>query len=97
MKNLRRKLGARLVAVPHVGRRMSEGRVRDRDLLHASLLREAAKRAPDQAEIRLHAAIALADAGVDAEAREHLEAALKLDPFLERRDDVRKLVERLRK
>jgi Flp pilus assembly protein TadD len=61
------------------------------------LLREAAKRSPDHAEIRLHAAIAFASAGFNPEAREHLEAALKLDSSLESRDDVRKLVERLRK
>jgi uncharacterized protein (TIGR03790 family) len=60
------------------------------------LLRQAAERVPGNAEVRLHAAIVLAEAGAVAEARKHLEAALKLDPALETRDDVRKLQETLR-
>jgi uncharacterized protein (TIGR03790 family) len=60
------------------------------------LIRQAAERVPGNAEVRLHAAIVLAEAGAVAEARKHLEAALKIDPALEARDDVRKLAEQLR-
>lgn len=60
------------------------------------LIRQAAERVPGNAEVRLHAAIVLAQAGAVAEARKHLAAALKIDPALEARDDVRKLAEQLR-
>ena len=60
------------------------------------LIRQAAQRVPGNAEVRLHAAIVLAQAGAVAEARKHLDAALKIDPALEARDDVRKLAEQLR-
>ena len=60
------------------------------------LLREAAKRAPNQPEIRLHAAFALAQTSALSEARGHLDAALKLDAALEGREDVQALSERLR-
>jgi uncharacterized protein (TIGR03790 family) len=60
------------------------------------LLRQAVQRVPGHAEIRLHAAIVLAEAGATAEARKHLEAALKLDPAFADREDVRELTEQLR-
>lgn len=61
------------------------------------LLRQAAQRAPNSADVRLHAAIALADAGAANEARTHLDAALKLDASIESRDEVKRLREQLRK
>jgi uncharacterized protein (TIGR03790 family) len=60
------------------------------------LLRIAAARTPRHAEVQLHAAFALADAGVAAEARTHLKVALELNPDAEQRDDVKRLVEKLR-
>jgi tetratricopeptide (TPR) repeat protein len=62
----------------------------------ATRLRAAAQRAPNSADIRLHAALVLAKAGAIAEASKHLEAALRLDPSLEGRDEVRELQRRLR-
>jgi uncharacterized protein (TIGR03790 family) len=62
----------------------------------ATRLRAAAQRAPNSADIRLHAALVLAKAGAIAEASKHLEAALRLDPSLEGRDEVRELQRRRR-
>lgn len=62
----------------------------------ARLLRMAAQRVPNQPEVRLHAAFALAEIGAVPEAQKHLDAALKLDPSVSERDDVKKLIERLR-
>jgi uncharacterized protein (TIGR03790 family) len=61
------------------------------------LMRQAVQLVPGNADVRLHAAIVLAEAGAVAEARKHLEAALKLDAVLEQREDVKKLFEQLRK
>ena len=63
----------------------------------AKLLRRASQLAANRAEVRLHAAIVLADSGAAAEARGHLDAAIALDPSLETRDDVKQLRERIRK
>lgn len=71
--------------------------LRGNDTEAAKLLRRAAQLAANRAEIRLHAAMVLAESGATAEARGHLDAATKLDPSLETRDDVKQLRERIRK
>ena len=59
------------------------------------LLTEAVRRAPRNAEIRLHAAIVYAAAGQSTDAAAALKAALLLDPELEKREEVRQLKARL--
>ncbi len=59
------------------------------------LLVDAAKRMPDNADIRLHAAFILAANGKSAQAASELAAALKLNPELRQREDVRALQTRL--
>jgi uncharacterized protein (TIGR03790 family) len=56
---------------------------------------EAAKRLPAIADVRLHAAFILAATGRAAEARSELAAAIKIEPKLEERADVRELHQRL--
>jgi uncharacterized protein (TIGR03790 family) len=70
--------------------------LRENHVEAVKLLRIAAARLPRQPEVRLHLAFALAGAGVVAEARTHLKAALELTPDAEQRDDVKRLVEQLR-
>lgn len=59
------------------------------------LLTEASRRAPGNAEIRLHAAIVSAAAGSWAETDTHLKEALRLDPSLAKREDVVSLQRKL--
>jgi uncharacterized protein (TIGR03790 family) len=54
----------------------------------ARLLVQAARGAPGNAEVRLHAAIALASQGARGAASAELAEALKLDPALEKRPEV---------
>jgi Flp pilus assembly protein TadD len=61
----------------------------------ASLLGQALQLESSQAEIRLHAAIAYAAIGNGDRAEVELKGALRLDPALERRDEVRRLWERI--
>jgi hypothetical protein len=61
------------------------------DTIAGPLLSDAVRRAPRNAEIRLHAAIVYAASGQAANAAAALKAALLLDPELEKRDDVRRL------
>jgi uncharacterized protein (TIGR03790 family) len=60
-----------------------------------SLLGQAAELEPGRAEIRLHAAIVLAANGKSDRAEAQLKEALRFDPALEGRDDVRQLRERI--
>jgi uncharacterized protein (TIGR03790 family) len=62
----------------------------------ASYLERAAAAAPGVAEIQLHAAFAHAEIGEITRARLELATALKLDPALAERDDVKALQARLR-
>jgi uncharacterized protein (TIGR03790 family) len=55
------------------------------------LVVDAAKRMPQNADIRLHAAFVLAATGKSAQAATELAAAIKLNPELEQREDVRSL------
>jgi tetratricopeptide (TPR) repeat protein len=55
----------------------------------------AAQRLPDSAEVRLHAAVILAGTGKTAAATQHLDAALRLDPTLDRRQEIQDLRKRL--
>lgn len=55
------------------------------------IMASAAKRAPGVPEVRLHAAIVFAAAGARGVAEAELEAALKLDPKLAEREDVKQL------
>jgi Flp pilus assembly protein TadD len=65
------------------------------DLAAAALFERAIQLEPGQAEIRLHAAIVyLANGKVDR-AEVELREALRLDPALEGRDEVRQLRERI--
>jgi len=57
----------------------------------ADLLRDAVKLLPTDAEVRLHAAVVSAAAGRNEEAMKQLEEALKLDPGLEAREEVKRL------
>jgi uncharacterized protein (TIGR03790 family) len=57
----------------------------------AKVLAEAARRAPGRAEIRLHAAIALAAIGSYTAAATHLDEAVRLAPEFDSRDDVKEL------
>jgi Tfp pilus assembly protein PilF len=61
----------------------------------AKLLTDASRRNPDNAEIRLHAAIVSAAAGSPAEGEAHLKEALRLDPSLAKRQDVVSLQRKL--
>jgi uncharacterized protein (TIGR03790 family) len=65
------------------------------DDIAGPLLSVAIRRAPRNAEIRLHAAIVYAASGHSANAAAALKAALILDPELEKREDVRRLKGRL--
>jgi Tfp pilus assembly protein PilF len=56
-----------------------------------NVLADAVRYAPAEAEIRLHSALANAAAGRSQEAARELERALKLDPSLESREEVRRL------
>jgi uncharacterized protein (TIGR03790 family) len=62
----------------------------------ARMLVQAAKGAPRNPEVRLHAAIALAAQGARAAAETELAEALKLAPAFEKRDDVQELRGRLK-
>jgi Tfp pilus assembly protein PilF len=55
------------------------------------LLVDAARRMPNNADIRLHAAFVLAANGKSAQAASELAAAIKLNPELEQREEVRAL------
>jgi tetratricopeptide (TPR) repeat protein len=55
----------------------------------------AARQRPDIADLRLHAAFILAATGKKAAAKQHLDAAVKLDPSFETRTDVKDLRTRL--
>ena len=61
----------------------------------ARLLEQAVRRESGQAEIRLHAAIAYMAIGKSERAEVELSEALRLDPALEGRDEVRQLRERM--
>jgi uncharacterized protein (TIGR03790 family) len=61
----------------------------------AKLLVAASRGAPNNPEVRLHAAFALAAQGARAAAETELAAALKLAPALEKRPDVQQLKSRL--
>ena len=61
----------------------------------AKLLVQASRGAPNNAEIRLHTAFALASQGARAAADVELAAALKLAPALEKRPDVQDLKTKL--
>jgi len=61
----------------------------------AKLIAKAAAAAPGNAELRLHAAFIYAAMKNGPAAAEELEAALKIDPDLARRDDVRELRTRI--
>ena len=61
----------------------------------AKLLVQAARGAPGNPEIRLHAAFALASQGARAAAETELAAALKIAPALEKRPEVQQLKSRL--
>jgi uncharacterized protein (TIGR03790 family) len=60
-----------------------------------SQLADAARRAPNNADIRLHAAFAYAAAGDMANANMHLSEAIRRNPALEHRSDVEDLRKRL--
>ena len=57
----------------------------------ADIFRDAVQVMPADAEIRLHAAIVYAAAGRDEESKKELEEALRLDPDLEAREEVKRL------
>ena len=61
----------------------------------ASLFGQAVRLEPGQAEIRLHAAIVYMASGKSDRAEMELKEALRLDPALEGRDEVRQLRERI--
>ena len=61
----------------------------------AKLLVQASRTAPNNPEVRLHAAFALAAQGARAAAETELAAALKILPGLEMRADVQQLKTRL--
>ena len=61
----------------------------------ARLLVMAARGAPQNSEVRLHSAMALAAQGARASAATELAEAIKLDPSLEKRQDVQELRARL--
>jgi tetratricopeptide (TPR) repeat protein len=65
------------------------------DSVAAGLFERAVRLEPGQAEIRLHAAIVYMAAGGHERAGAELKEALRLDPALEGRDDVRKLRDRI--
>ena len=54
----------------------------------AKLLADASRRIPESAEVRLHAAIALAAVGSWADSATNLKEAVRLDPSLAKREDV---------
>jgi thioredoxin-like negative regulator of GroEL len=60
-----------------------------------SQLADAARRAPNNPDIRLHAAFAYAAAGDIANANMHLSEAIRRNPALEHRSDVEDLRKRL--
>ncbi len=65
------------------------------DNIAGPLLAVAVRRAPRNAQIRIHAAIVYAASGQAANAAAALKAALVLDPELEKQEDVRRLKGRL--
>jgi uncharacterized protein (TIGR03790 family) len=65
------------------------------DNIAGTLLADAVRRAPRNAQIRLHAAIVYAASGQSGNAAAALKAALVLDPALEKQEDVRRLKGRL--
>jgi predicted protein tyrosine phosphatase len=65
------------------------------DNIAGPLLADAVRRAPRNAQIRMHAAIVYAASGQSANAAAALKAALVLDPELEKQEDVRRLKVRL--
>jgi cellulose synthase operon protein C len=68
----------------------------DKSPLAEPIIVIAARQRPDIAEIRLHAALILAKTGKTTLAKQHLDAAVRLDPALEERTDVKDLRARLR-
>jgi Flp pilus assembly protein TadD len=58
------------------------------------LLREAVREQPKDAQIRFHLAASLLGVGKEAEAREELDAALKLDATLRKDEDYKRIFER---
>ena len=65
------------------------------DNIAGPLLADAVRRAPRNAQIRMHAAIVYAASGQSVNAAAALKAALVLDPELEKQEDVRRLKSRL--
>ena len=65
--------------------------------LAAKLLAEAVRFEPRQAEIRLHAALVFMAVGNAPRAERELDEALRLDKELEKRDDVQRLRQQLRR
>lgn len=65
------------------------------DAAAAKILADAVRRAPANAEIRLHAAVVYAARGAQAVAETELKEALRLDPTLEESDHVKRLRVRL--
>ena len=61
------------------------------------VLTEAVRRAPANAEVRLHAAMALAAIGSFEAAEGHLKEAIRVSPELESREDVQALRAKLSK
>ncbi|MBL9199789.1 MAG: tetratricopeptide repeat protein, partial [Opitutaceae bacterium] len=58
-----------------------------------ALLTESAERLPNHAEVRYHAGLASYTSGLEADARRHLEQALKLDPNLSAGADARRCLD----
>ena len=57
----------------------------------ADIFRDAVRALPNEAEIRMHAAVVFAAAGHREDAKKELAAALNLDPSLEAREEVQQL------
>jgi len=61
----------------------------------ADIFKQAVTSEPNNAEIRVHAAIVNAAAGRPEQAQKDLDQALKIDPSLADRDDVQRLRKKL--
>jgi len=61
----------------------------------AKILADAVKLGPDVGEIRFHAATVAAALGDRARAESELKEALRLDPSIEKRDETKRLRERI--